>query len=76
MKKLAERFWNEPAFCLGVLGSVAMVVLKVVAESGSIDGIDELAQVLTPLVAGLLTRRLVTPAYKGKPNTMVPPKGE
>lgn len=68
MKKLAERFWNEPAFCLGVLGSVAMVLLKVVAESGSIDGIDELAQVLTPLVAGLLTRRLVTPAYKGEPN--------
>lgn len=70
MKKLAEKFWNEPAFCLGVLGSVAMIVLKVVAQSGSIDGVDELAQVLTPLVAGLLTRRLVTPAYKGQPNTM------
>ena len=70
MKKLAEKFWNEPAFCLGVLGTVAMIVLKVVAQSGSIDGVDELAQVLTPLVAGLLTRRLVTPAYKGKPNTM------
>ena len=74
MKKLVDRFWNEPAFCLGVLGTVAMIVLKVVAQSDSINSIDDLAQILTPIITGLLTRRLVTPAYKDKPNTMYPPK--
>lgn len=76
MKVLAERFWREPAFCIGVLGTVAMVVLKVVAQSGSIEGVDDVAQVLLPLVAGLLTRRLVTPAFKGDPNTMFEPESK
>lgn len=76
MKQLIQKFWNEPAFCLGVLGTGAMIVLKVVAQSGSIGGVDDLAQILMPIVTGLMTRRLVSPAFKGKPNTMVPPKGE
>lgn len=77
MKKLAERFWNEPAFCVGVLGSVAMIVLKVVAQKDAIHGLDDVAQVLTPVVAGLLTRRWVSPSLAGQPNTMVePPEAE
>ena len=76
MKKLAEKFWNEPAFCLGVLGTLAMIALKVASQSGSIHGVDDLAQILTPLVTGLLTRRFVSPSFKGEPNTMYPPKGE
>lgn len=73
MKALAERFWNEPAFCVGVLGTLAMVALKVVGQRHSIHNIDDLAQVLTPLVAGLLTRRWVSPSLGGQPNTMYAP---
>ena len=76
MKKLAEKFWNEPSFCVGVLGTIAMIALKVASQNSSIHGVDDLAQILTPLVAGLLTRRFVSPSFKGEPNTMYPPKGE
>lgn len=76
MKVLAQKFWREPAFCIGVLGTIAMIVLKVVAQSGSIQGVDDVAQVLLPLVAGLLTRRVVSPAFSGEPNTMNEPESK
>ena len=67
MKTLVEKFWNEPAFCIGVLGTLATIALKLVAQRSAIHGVDDVLQILTPLVAGLLTRRVVSPAYAGRP---------
>ena len=67
MRVLINRFWREPAFCIGVLGSVAMIALKVLSSSKNIHSIDQLAQILLPLVGGLVARGFVSPAYAGKP---------
>ncbi len=65
MKVLIEKFWSEPAFCIGVLGSAAMLVLKVLAN-GNVDSVDDIAQILLPTVTGFASRGFVTPTFRGE----------
>lgn len=74
MRVLIEKFWSEPAFCIGVLGSVAVLVLKVLANSKTGLSVDNIAQILLPTITGLVSRNFVTPAYRGNVPTEEDPQ--
>jgi hypothetical protein len=61
MKEIGKRIWNEPAVCIGLLTSVALVVLNLLGDdTGTINWIEAAA----PLLAALGIRPLVTPVAK------------
>jgi len=61
MKELARRVWLEPAVAIGLLTSLALLVLNLAAGD---DGAVAWIEVAAPLLAALGIRPLVTPNLK------------
>jgi hypothetical protein len=59
MREIAARAWREPAVFIGLLTSVALVVITL--ATGDPWDTDAIAAVVAPLAAALGTRQLVTP---------------
>lgn len=59
MKEIARRVWHEPAVCLGLLASIALVVITL--ATGDPWDTATIAGVAAPLVSALGIRELVTP---------------
>lgn len=62
MRTIAHRIWLEPVVFLAVLSSLAIAILAVL--NGQLDSVDDVAQILAPIVAALGARQLVTPDAK------------
>lgn len=61
MKEIAKRVWDEPAVCIGLLTSIALVVLNLLGDdTDTINWIEAAA----PLLAALGIRPLVWPDRK------------
>ena len=61
MKEIVRRVWEEPAVAIGLLTSLALVVLNLVGDdTDTINWIEAAA----PLLAALGIRPLVTPNQK------------
>lgn len=61
MKEIAKRVWTEPAVAIGLLTSLALIVLNLVGDdTDTINWIEAAA----PLLAALGIRPLVTPTAK------------
>lgn len=61
MKAIAKRVWEEPAVAIGLLTSIALVILNLVGDdTDTINWIE----VAAPLLAALGIRPLVTPTQK------------
>jgi uncharacterized membrane protein len=65
MKQIAVRVWKEPAVFIGLLTTVALVVITV-ATGGDWDAAVIVA-VIAPLVEALGIRQFVKPTY-GEPH--------
>ena len=59
MSEIAKRAWREPAVFIGLLTSVALVVITL--ATGDPWDTDAIAAVVAPLAAALGIRQLVTP---------------
>jgi hypothetical protein len=59
MREIAARAWREPAVFIGLLTSVALVVITL--ATGDPWDTAAIAAVVAPLAAALGTRQLVTP---------------
>lgn len=64
MKVIARKFWEEPAVCIGLLASVALVFINVIGQDDW--GIENIIAVLAPLLSALGIRPLVTPHVPGE----------
>jgi len=60
MKDIAVRAYQEPAVAIGLLTSVAMLVIKL--ASGDVWDTTTISAVVAPLLASLGIRELVSPA--------------
>jgi hypothetical protein len=59
MKKIAERIWNEPAVAIGLLATLALLVINLIG--GEDWAVETFVEVLTPLAAALGIRQFVRP---------------
>jgi len=62
MKVIGQKFWNEPAVCIGLLTTVILLVLQIVTGDDW-DAVNIIA-ILAPFVSSLGIRQTVTPATK------------
>jgi hypothetical protein len=60
MKEIAGRVWREPAAAIGLLTTLALLVLAL-ATSSDLDA-DALISIAAPFLSSLGIRQLVTPA--------------
>jgi hypothetical protein len=71
MKVIAQRIWNEPAVCIGLLASVILLVINLIGENDW--GFEEIIAILAPLASALGIRQAVySPATVDK---LTEPKG-
>lgn len=59
MKLLVLRIWSEPAVFIGLLTTVALILVNVIGEDDW--GLENVIAILAPLVSSLGIRQLVTP---------------
>jgi hypothetical protein len=58
MKTILQRFWREPAVCIGLVWSLALLILTIITSSFDASSI---AGIVSPLASALGIRQLVTP---------------
>jgi hypothetical protein len=57
MKVIAQRIWNEPAVCIGVLTTLILVGINLIGDNEW--GIDNIIAVVAPLASALGIRQAV-----------------
>lgn len=65
MKTIADQLWREPAAFIGLLTTVALLVLALV-DGADLDA-TQLIAIFAPLVSALGIRQAVTPAAGPRP---------
>jgi hypothetical protein len=62
MKSVAQKLWNEPAAFLGLVATLILLVLNILGDSDW--SLEQVVNILAPLVTGLGIRQLVVPTTK------------
>ena len=57
MKVIAQRIWNEPAVCIGVLTTLILLGINLIGDNDW--GIDNIIAVVAPLASALGIRQAV-----------------
>jgi len=65
MKPIARRIWTEPAACIGLLTTLALLAWNLLGDQ-QWDA-QTITAILAPLVSGLGIRHLVTPTASETP---------
>ena len=71
MSVIATRAWREPAVFIGLLSSIALVIITL--ATGDPWDAATIAGVVAPLVSALGIRQVVTPAPPAPPAATPPP---
>jgi hypothetical protein len=61
MKQIAVRVWHEPSVAIGLVTSIAVLVITLV--SGDHFDLATIAGIIAPLASALGIRQYVTPTY-------------
>lgn len=62
MKEIGRRVWNEPAVAIGLLVTIVLLVINIIADSDW--GWETIVFILSPLLTSLGVRPLVKPMAK------------
>jgi hypothetical protein len=65
MKVIAERFWTEPAAAIGLLTSIALLILAL--ATGADLTADTIVAIVAPVASALGIRQVVSPAAGPRP---------
>lgn len=72
MKVIAQRIWNEPAVCIGVITSLALLVINLIGENDW--NFEAILAIIAPLASALGIRQAVySPATVEKLTEPEPP---
>jgi hypothetical protein len=72
MKEIGKRIWNEPAVAIGLLTTLALLVINFISNDHW--SVDHIIAILAPLVSALGIRQAVIPTAKLDELTK-PPEG-